>query len=194
VRISRGTIAFARDCRGPALDGVYLKRPRRPARRLRNVPAVGSFDIDGDTLAFVAIRRRQGPEEGTWWVTTQVKVVQLGHRRSRLLARERQLESPSPSGTYAQTVRLDSGFAYWERDVMTGDFRQQILRRPIDGSAPATQLERAGRLYVDPYADRLGSYAVSGDRLYYTRPAIVTGTTALIAQTVAVFGPPPPRG
>jgi hypothetical protein len=51
-----------------------------------------------------------------------------------------------------------------------------------DGSAPAATLDRAGRLYAEPTADRLGSFAVSGDRLYYTRPALVTGTTALIAQ------------
>ena len=30
--------------------------------------------------------------------------------------------------------------------------------------------------------DRLGSYAVSGDRLYYSRPAYVTGSEAFIAQ------------
>jgi hypothetical protein len=189
VRISHGTIAFARDC-----GGLYVKRPGRPVHRVPGVRAVSSFDIDGSTLAFVSRRRRKGPEEGTWWVTTEVRVLQLGQRRSRLLARERQLVSPSPAGTYIQDVRLDSGFAYWERQVFDETFRQAILRRPIDASAPATQLERAGRLYVDTYADRLGSYAVSGDRLYYTRPAIVTGTTPLIAQTVAVFGPPPPRG
>jgi hypothetical protein len=78
-------------------------------------------------------------------------------------------------------VRLDSRFAYWERQVFTEDFRQEIVRRPINGSAPATQLERAGRLYVDTYADRLGSYAVSGDRLYYSRP-LCAGSEAFIAQ------------
>jgi hypothetical protein len=90
--------------------------------------------------------------------------------------------SPAPSGAYVEDVRLDSRFAYWERQVFTEDFRQEILRRPINGSAPATQLERAGRLYVDTYADRLGSYAVSGDRMYYSRPAYVTGSEAFIAQ------------
>jgi hypothetical protein len=182
VRISRGTVAFARDCGGRALDGLYLKRPGKPVRRMRGVPAVRSFDLDGNTVAFIHSQQRDGPEESTWWLTTEVRVLQLGQRRSRLLARERQLVSPAPSGAYVEDVRLDSRFAYWERQVFTEDFRQEILRRPINGSAPATQLERAGRLYVDTYADRLGSYAVSGDRMYYSRPAYVTGSEAFIAQ------------
>ena len=75
-------------------------------------------------------------------------------------------------------MSLDSGFAYWEGQVLsTGDppvdlFRQQIFRRPIDTSAPAAQLERTGRLYVEPTGDHLGTYAVSGGRLYYSRPAV----------------------
>jgi hypothetical protein len=182
VRISRGTVAFARDCGGRALDGLYLKRPGKPVRRMRGVPAVRSFDLDGNTVAFIHSQQRDGPEESTWWLTTEVRVLQLGQRRSRLLARERQLVSPAPSGAYVEDVRLDSRFAYWERQVFTEDFRQEILRRPINGSAPATQLERAGRLYVDTYADRLGSYAVSGGRMYYSRPAYVTGSEAFIAQ------------
>jgi hypothetical protein len=183
VRISRGTVAFARDCGGRALDGLYLKRPGKPVRRMRGVPAVLSFDLDGNTVAFIHSQQRDGPEESTWWLTTEVRVLQLGQRRSRLLARERQLVSPAPSGAYVEDVRLDSRFAYWERQVFTEDFRQEILRRPINGSAPATQLERAGRLYVEPSGgDRLGSYAVSGDRLYYSRPAHVTGSEAFIAQ------------
>ena len=182
VRISRGTVAFARDCGGRALDGLYLKRPGKPVRRMRGVPAVRSFDLDGNTVAFIHSQQRDGPEESTWWLTTEVRVLQLGQRRSRLLARERQLVSPAPSGAYVEDVRLDSRFAYWERQVFTEDFRQEILRRPINGSAPATQLERAGRLYVDTYADRLGSYAVSGGRMYYSRPAYVTGSEAFIAK------------
>jgi hypothetical protein len=182
VRISRGTVAFARDCGGRALDGLYLKRPGKPVRRMRGVPAVRSFDLDGNTVAFIHSQQRDGPEESTWWLTTEVRVLQLGQRRSWLLARERQLVSPAPSGAYVEDVRLDSGFAYWERQVFTEDFRQEILRRPINGSARATQLERAGRLYVDTYADRLGSYAVSGDRMYYSRPGYVTGSEAFIAQ------------
>ena len=184
VRISRGTVAFARDCGGRALDGLYLKRPGKPVRRMRGVPAVLSFDLDGNTVAFIHSQQRDGPEEATWWLTTEVRVLQLGQRRSRLLARERQLVSPAPSGAYVEDVRLDSRFAYWERQVFTEDYRQEILRRPINGSAPATQLERAGRLYVGPTdeGDRLGSYAVSGDRMYYSRPAYVTGSEAFIAQ------------
>ena len=183
VRISRGTVAFARDCGGRALDGLYLKRPGKPVRRMRGVPAVRSFDLDGNTVAFIHSQQRDGPEEATWWLTTEVRVLQLGQRRSRLLARERQLVSPAPSGAYVEDVRLDSRFAYWERQVFTEDFRQEILRRPIDASAPEAQLERAGRLYVEPTAgDRLGSYAVSGDRMYYSRPAYVTGSEAFIAQ------------
>ena len=183
VRISRGTVAFARDCGGRALDGLYLKRPGKPVRRMRGVPAVLSFDLDGNTVAFIHIQQRDGPEESTWWVTSEVRVLQLGRRRSRLLARERQLVSPTPSGAYVEDVRLDSRFAYWERQLFTEDYRQEILRRPINGSAPATQLERAGRLYVEPMGgDRLGSYAVSGDRMYYSRPAYVSGSEAFIAQ------------
>jgi hypothetical protein len=184
VRISRGTVAFARDCGGRALDGLYLKRPGKPVRRMRGVPAVLSFNLDGNTVAFIHSQQRDGPEESTWWLTTEVRVLQLGQRRSRLLARERQLVSPAPSGAYVEDVRLDSRFAYWERQVFTEDYRQEILRRPINGSAPATQLERAGRLYVGPTeeGDRLGSYAVSGDRMSYSRPAYVTGSEAFIAQ------------
>jgi hypothetical protein len=188
VRISRGTVAFARDCGGRALDGLYLKRPGKPVRRMRGVPAVRSFDLDGNTVAFIHSQQRDGPEEATWWLTTEVRVLQLGQRRSRLLARERQLEAPANSGTYVQGVCLDSGFAYWERQVLsTGHppvyvFREQIVRRPIDASAPEAHLERTGRLYVEPTGgDRLGSYAVSGDRLYYSRPA-VAGSEAFIAQ------------
>jgi hypothetical protein len=189
VRISRGTVAFARDCGGRALDGLYLKRPGKPVRRMRGVPAVRSFDLDGNTVAFIHSQQRDGPEEATWWLTTEVRVLQLGQRRSRLLARERQLVSPAPSGAYVEDVRLDSRFAYWERqEFSTGYppvdvFRQQIVRRPIDASAPEAQLERTGRLYVEPTGgDRLGSYAVSGDRMYYSRPAYVTGSEAFIAQ------------
>jgi hypothetical protein len=201
VRISRGTVAFARDCGGRALDGLYLKRPGKPVRRIRGVPAEGgpirrilgvpavlSFDLDGNTVAFIHSQPRDGPEEATWWLTTEVRVLQLGQRRSRLLARERELEAPANSGTYVQGVRLDSGFAYWERQVLsTGHppvyvFREQIVRRPIDASAPEAQLERTGRLYVEPTGDdQLASYAVSGDRLYYSRPA-VAGSEAFIAK------------
>ena len=84
-------------------------------------------------------------------------------------------------------MHLDSGFAYWERqEYSTGyppvdPFRQQIVRRPIDASAPEAQLERTGRLYVEPTGDdQLASYAVSGDRMYYSR--LVTGSAAFIAQ------------
>ena len=180
VRISRGTVAFARDCGGRALDGLYLKRPGKPVRRMRGVPAVRSFDLDGNTVAFIHSQQRDGPEESTWWLTTEVRVLQLGQRRSRLLAGERQLVSPAPSGVYVEDVRLDSGFAYWERQVFSEHYRNEIRRRPIDGSVPATQLERAGRLYVGTYADELGSYAVSGDRMYYSRPA--PGSEPFIAQ------------
>ncbi len=194
VRISRGAIVFARYCSGSSgrhLDGLYLKRPRKPVRRLRGaprlevlqplgLPRLGSFDLAGGTLAFIEHRVSKGPEESTWRVTTELRVLRLGRRHSRLLARERQLVSPAPSGAYVEDVRLDSRFAYWERQVFTEDFRQEILRRPINGRAPATQLERAGRLYVDTYADRLGSYAVSGDRMYYSRPP--AGSEAVIAQ------------
>ena len=201
ARVSRGAIVFARDCRGSAgghLDGIYLKRPGRAVRRVRGLPrtlqsllprTLGSFDLAGNTLAFVERRMSDGPEESTFRVTTEVRVLELGQRRSRLLARERKLEAPAPSGTDVQGVRLDSGFAYWERqEFSTGDppvyvFRQQIVRRPIDASAPEAQLERTGRLDVEPTGDdQLGSYAVSGDRLYYSRPAYMTGSEAFIAK------------
>ena len=201
ARVSRGAIVFARDCRGSAgrhLDGIYLKRPGRAVRRVRGLPrtlqsllprTLQSFDLAGNTFAFVERRMSDGPEESTFRVTTEVRVLELGQRRSRLLAREHKLEAPVPSGTYLQGVHLDSGFAYWERqDYSTGyppvdPFRQDIVRRPIDASAPEAQLERTGRLYVEPTGvDRLGSYAVSGDRLYYSRPAYVTGSEAFIAQ------------
>jgi hypothetical protein len=192
ARASRGAIVFARDCRGSAgrhVDGIYLKRPGRPVRRVRGLPrTLESFDLAGNTFAFVERRVSDGPEESTFRVTTEVRVLELGQRRSRLLAREHKLEAPVPWGTYLQGVHLDSEFAYWERqDYSTGyppvdPFRQDIVRRPIDASAPGAQLERTGRLYVEQTGDRLGSYAVSGDRLYYSRPADVTGSQAFIAQ------------
>ena len=192
ARVSRGAIVFARDCTGSAgrhLDGIYLKRPGRPVRRVRGLPrTLESFDLAGNTFAFVERRMRDGPEESTFRVTTEVRVLELGQRRSRLLAREHKLEAPVPSGTALQGVHLDSGFAYWERqEYSTGyppvdPFRQEIVRRPVDASAPEAQLERTGRLYVEPTGDRLGSYAVSGDRLYYSRPADGTGSQAVIAQ------------
>lgn len=204
ARVSRGAIVFARDCTGSAgrhLDGIYLKRPGRPVRRVRGLPRamqeeaaalalepIGSFDLAGNTFAFVERRMSDGPEESTFRVTTEVRVLELGQRRSRLLAREHKLEAPVPSGNALQGVHLDSGFAYWERqEYSTGyppvdPYRQEIVRRPIDASAPEAQLERTGRLYVEPTGDRLGSYAVSGDRLYYSRPAYVTGSQAFIAQ------------
>jgi len=191
ARVSRGAIVFARGCRGSAgrhLDGIYLKRPGRPVRRVRGLPrTIESFDLAGNTFAFVERRMSDGPEESTFRVTTEVRVLELGQRRSRLLAREHKLEAPVPSGTYLQGVHLDSGFAYWERqEYSTGyppvdPFRQQIVRRPVDASAPEAQLQRTGRLYVESTGDRLGSYAVSGDRLYYSRPA-VAGPQAFIAQ------------
>ena len=194
ARVSRGAIVFARDCTGSAgrhLDGIYLNRPGRPVRRVRGLPrtlesffdprALESFDLAGHTFAFVERRISDGPEESTFRVTTEVRVLELGQRRSRLLARERQLVAPADSGAIVEDVRLDSRFAYWERQVFTEEFRQAILRRPINGSAPATQLERAGRLYIGDHADELGSYAVSGDRMYYSRPG-VAGSAAFIAQ------------
>jgi hypothetical protein len=192
ARVSRGAIVFARDCTGAAgrhLDGIYLDRPGRPVRRVRGLPrTLESFDLAGNTFAFVDRRVSDGPEESTFRVTTEVRVLELGQRRSRLLAREHKLEAPVPSGTAIQRVRLDSGFAYWERQEYSkgyppvDPFRQQIVRRPIDASAPEAQLQRTGRLYVEPTGDELGSYAVSGDRLYYSRPAYVTGSQAFIAQ------------
>jgi len=200
ARVSRGAIVFARDCRGSAgrhLDGIYLKRPGRPVRRVRGLPrtlqsllprTLESFDLAGNTFAFIDRRVSDGPEESTFRVTTEVRVLEVGQRRSRLLAREHKLEAPVPSGTAIQRVRLDSGFAYWERqEFSTGYppvdvFQQQIVRRPIDASAPEAQLERTGRHYIEPTGDRLGSYAVSGDRLYYSRPAYVTGSEAFIAK------------
>jgi hypothetical protein len=180
ARISRGAIVFVRSCKGSR--GLYLKRPGKPLRRLRGLPPLTSFDLDGDTLAFVERRERPGPEESTWRVTTEVRTIRLGQPHSRLLVRERKLEAPEAGGTYVQRVQLDSGFAYWERQVYGTAYRQEIVRRPANGSAPAATLDRAGRLYADPTGDRLGSFAVSGNRLYYTRPAFVTGTAALIAQ------------
>jgi hypothetical protein len=62
---------------------------------------------------------------------------------------------------------------YWERDVFGScnpdlPDRQDILRRPVDGSEPAAVLERAGRLYAQTECDALGTYAVTGGRLYYS--------------------------
>jgi hypothetical protein len=135
--------------------------------------ALVSFDLAGRTLAFV--ERRVGhelPIGSTWRVITEVRTLRLGQRHSRLLARARKLESQTSTGNSLGQVGLDGGFVYWERDVFGScnpdlPDRQDILRRPVDGSEPAAVLERAGRLYAQPECDALGTYAVTGGQLYY---------------------------
>jgi hypothetical protein len=181
-QISRGAIVFARSrCDD---SGLYLKRPGKPLRRLTALPhpehdvlqhrALGSFDLAGRTLAFVERRvSDELPVGSTWRVVTEVRTLRLGQRHSRLVARARKLESQTSSGTSLGQVGLDDGFVYWTRDVFGScdpdlPGRQDILRRPIDGSEPAAVLERAGRLYAQPECDALGTFAVTGGRLYYT--------------------------
>jgi hypothetical protein len=134
---------------------------------------VGSTDIAGRTLAFVEVR--VGPElptGSTWRVTTEVRTLRLGQRHSRLLARARKIESRTSTGTSLGQVQLEGGFVYWTRDVFGAcdvdlPCRQDIFRRPVDGGESAALLDRAGRLYAQPAADSLGTYAVSGGQLYY---------------------------
>jgi hypothetical protein len=183
--ISRGTIVFVRSrCKPRSGARLYIKRPGRPLRRLRQLPSptedplqhrgVTSIDIAGRTLAFV--ERRVGQElpiGSTWPVVTQVRTLRLGQRHSRLLARAHKLESPGSTGTSLGQVSLDGGFVYWTRDVFgscgtEGPDRQDILRRPVDGSEPAGVLERTERLYAQPECDALGTYTVTGGQLYYS--------------------------
>ena len=183
--ISRGTILFARGRCGRGFSaGLYLKRPGRPVRRLTEVPplhwdplqhrGVGSYDIAGRTLAIVEVRvGHELPIGSTWPVVTEVRTLRLGQRHSRLLARARKLESPRSTGTSLGQVSLDGGFVYWTRSIFgscdaDGPCREDILRRRVDGSEPATILERAGRLYAQSERDTLGTYAVTGGQLYYT--------------------------
>jgi hypothetical protein len=180
-QISRGTIVFGRDCedshsaRTRTLGGLYVKRPGKPLRRLsRAAPAY--FDLAADTLAFVRRRQVEEIDGSTWRVVSEIRVKRLGQRRSRLIASAIGIESRTSSGPFLTRPRLDGGYVYWQRNVLgnrpDGDidqpFRQDILRRRVDGSAPASQLERAGRLYARSAGDQLGTYAVSGRRLYYT--------------------------
>ena len=184
-QISGGVIVFARSrCGRGFRAGLYLKRPGKPVRRLTELPpltweplqhrGVSSFDLAGRTLAFIV--RRVGDElpiGSTWRVITQVRTLRLGQRHSRRLASARKLESPGSIGISLGQVRLDGGFVYWTRDVFNScntdtPGRQDILRRPLDGSERRTVLERAGRLYAQPQCDALGTYAVSGGQLYYT--------------------------
>ena len=148
VRISRGTVAFARDCGGG-------RRPRRPLpqapgeTRPPHARCARPFCRSTSTATpwrSSTAQQRDGPEEATWWLTTEVRVLQLGQRRSRLLARERQLVSPAPSGAYVEDVRLDSRFAYWERQVFTegGDFPAGDPPAP-DQRERARDAARAGR-------------------------------------------------
>jgi hypothetical protein len=183
--ISRGTIVFVRSrCKPRSGGGLYIKRPGRPLRRLTQLPnpteevlqhrGVASFDLAGRTLAFV--ERRVGhelPVGSTWPVVTEVRTLRLGQRHSRLLARAHKLESPTSTGTSLGQVSLDGGFVYWTRSVFGScgpdlPDRQDILRRPVDGSEPAGVLERVERLYAQPECDALGAYAVTGGQLYYS--------------------------
>jgi hypothetical protein len=204
-QISRGVIVFVRRCGDPAplrarRAALYLKRPGKPSLRVRGLPRLAqeplqhrgltSFDLVGHTLAFSERRvSAELPVGSTWRVVTEVRVLRLGRRHSRVLARATKLESPTSSGTSLDHVRLDAGFAYWQRQIfgpgpqpVEQPVRQDILRRPVDGSEPASQLERAGRLYATGAGDPLGSYAVSGNRLYYTGPEPWSGPASFIAQ------------
>jgi hypothetical protein len=184
-QISRGVIVFTRShCGRGFRAGLYLKRPGKRVRRLTELPpptqevlqhrGIASFDLDGRTLALVL--RRVGDElpiGSTWRVITQVRVLRLGQRQSRRLASARKLESPASIGISLGQVRLDEGFAYWTRDAFNScspdtPGRQDIMRRPIDGSRRTAVLERESRLYAQPECDTLGTYAVTGGRLYYT--------------------------
>jgi hypothetical protein len=171
-------------CKPRSGTGLYIKRPGRPLRRLTELPGpaeeilqhrgVTSIDIAGRTLAF--IERRVGkelPVGSTWPVVTEVRTLRLGQRHSRLLARAHKLESRTSTGTSLGQVSLDGGFVYWTRDVFGScdpdlPGRQDILRRPVDGSEPAGVLERVERMYAQPECDALGTYAVTGGQLYYT--------------------------
>jgi hypothetical protein len=180
-KISHGVIVFARSRCGL---GRYLKRPGKPVRRLTGLPPFArevlqhrgftSFDFAGRTLAYVVRRvSNELPIGSTWRVITEVRTLRLGERHSRLLARARKLESETSTGTALGQVSLDGGFAYWTRDVFGScdpdlSGRQDILRRPVDGSEPAAVLDRTDRLYAQPECDTLGTYAVTGDQLYYT--------------------------
>jgi hypothetical protein len=182
-QISDGVIVFARSRCG-FRGGLYVKRPGEPVRQLRGLPglqqevlqhrALSSFDLAGRTLAFVERRvSDELPVGSTWRVVTEVRTLRLGQRHTRLLARARKLESPTSTGTSLGQVRLDGGFAYWTRDTFGScnpdlPDRQDILRRPVDGSEPAAVLDRAGRLYAQPECDALDTYAVTGGQLYYS--------------------------
>jgi hypothetical protein len=181
-QIWHGAILFVRGrCK---TSGLYLKRPGKPVRRLSALPrpvldpqqhlALDSFDLAGRRLAFVERRvSDELPVGSTFRVVTEVRTLRLGQSHSRLLARARKLESPTSTGASVGQAHLDGGFVYWTR----ADFntcgpdlpgRQDILRRPIDGNEPAAVLERTGRLYAQPDCDTLGTYAVSGNELYYS--------------------------
>jgi hypothetical protein len=184
--ISRGTILFVRSrCGHGFRAGLYLKRPGKPVRRLTEVPAyaweplqhrgVVSYDLAGRTLAFVERRvSDELPVGSTWRVITQVRVLRLGQTHSRRLATARKLESPVSTGTELGQVQLDGPYVYWKRDfwfncgIVDQPRRQDILRRRIDGTDRALVLDRTDRLYAQPDCDSLGTYAVTGDQIYYT--------------------------
>ena len=171
VRISRGTVAFARDCGGHALDGLYLKRPRKPVRRMRGVPAVLSFDLDGEPWRSSTASMRDGPEEATWWLTTELRCSGWGSGAAdSSLASASSCPPPTPeptSRTCASTPgsRTGSGRCSPRTTGRRSSGARSTEARPRrSSSGPAGSTSAT-------YADRLGSYAVSGDRLYYSRPA-----------------------
>ena len=178
ARVSRGAIVFARDCRGSA--GRHSTASTSSARGNPSAAwAASRWRPSRSTSRAKRSRSRTTGERGARRVhlprDDRAPGARAGRRRSRLLARERKLEAPVPSGTYLRGVSLDSGFAYWERQVFsTGyppvdPFRQDIVRRPIDASAPEAQLERAGRLYVEP-TGRTGSGATPSAATACTTP------------------------
>ena len=191
VRISRGTVAFARDCGGRALDGLYLKRPGKPVRRMRGVPAEPIRRFSGRS---VVRPRRQ--HRG---VHPQPAARRPGG--GHLVADDR--GARAPAGAAAQPApraraparvprplrSLRRGRAPRLRGSRTGSGRcspRTTGRRSSGARSTGARPRRsssgpAGSTSDRQKGDRLGSYAVSGDRLYYSRPAYA-GSEAFIAQ------------
>jgi hypothetical protein len=170
-RIDRGALAFVRGRARGCRAGLFVKLPGHRERRvMRN--ASYRWDFQGRTIAFEVYRpgRTTNPEENSP-VTSEIRRLRIGHRHSVLVVRARGSMSRGGSrGQFVSAPLLDGRYGYWIRAVFepTGvQGRRDILRRRIGGGA-AQALSRSGRLYVGADGDTLDSFAVQGERLFYS--------------------------
>jgi hypothetical protein len=174
-RVDRGDVLFEReapDRPGARCGrGVFLRRPGLPPRRVST--RIFDYDVSGGSIAYVFSKTLTSDGEGGGTGREELRVRRIGHSRSTLLTSALGAFGRTSSGDFLNSVHLDRGFAYWQRDrygeLGIGPDRQDILRRRITGGARQT-LGRAGRLWVgaaNEVYDALNGFAVDGSHLFY---------------------------